>query len=92
MTLYLSKKYIKPKKRYLHYLVIKNKESILFQKRSQGIWKGLYEFPFIELTEEKLNNHVLDLINNHEIFKSKKILVTEVSKEYIHLLTPKDIC
>jgi len=90
-SLPVKKKYIKQKVRYLHYLVIKNKESIFFQKRTQGIWKGLYEFPFIELTEEKLNSQVLDLINNHDIFKSKKIFVNKVSREYIHLLTHQKI-
>ena len=84
-------KTLKHKKRYLHFLVIKHKESIYFEKRIQGIWKGLYEFPFIELSEKKDDNQVLYLIHNHVIFKSKKIFVSDVSKEYIHLLTHQKI-
>ena len=84
-------KNLKQKKRYLHFLVIKQKESIFFQKRKKGIWKGLYEFPLIELSEKKNDDDVFNLIKNYEMFESKKISFSKVSKEYIHLLSHQKI-
>jgi len=41
-------------KRFLHYLVLSDNQNRTFiQKRENGIWKNLYEFPFLEFEHEK---------------------------------------
>lgn len=55
-----SKK-VKVKEKYLYYLIIRIKDDIVIQRRSQnGIWAGLYEFPVIESFKEIDENSIKD--------------------------------
>jgi len=50
--------------RYLNYLVITNHQdfTLIKQRKSKGIWQGLYEFPLIESPSEI---HIKELLNNY---------------------------
>ncbi|RLD71807.1 MAG: A/G-specific adenine glycosylase [Bacteroidetes bacterium] len=69
----------KVKKRYFSYLYIRSGDKILIKERTEkDIWKGLYEFPLIETTQETetkeliLTKNWLDTVG--EKFKLLKIL------------------
>jgi A/G-specific adenine glycosylase len=48
----------KPKKLFLHYLVVvKKNEFLLHQRISKGIWKNLFEFPVLESKTKKEWSH-----------------------------------
>lgn len=47
----VKEKKIKIKERYFYYFIIENKNTIYIQQRTENdIWKGLYQFPLIEVT------------------------------------------
>ncbi len=87
----LKVKKISMKKRYLHYLVIKKDDNIMLGKISEGVWIGLYEFPFIEF----LVDYPLDLIFSSKewngMFKNLDYEVKSVSKQYVHKLSHQHI-
>ncbi len=77
----LKIKKIKVTKRYFHYLVSKENEYLTLEKRTANdIWKGLYQFPLIELESTELTD---DLITNFRISDSSSI--------YNHKLTHQTI-
>ena len=41
----------KIRNRYLHFFIINQKKKIYIGKRISGIWRGLYEFPFLEFQD-----------------------------------------
>lgn len=58
-----KEKKVKVEDRHLHYLIIRNDDSILLNKRSsKGIWQNLFDFPSFELTK---------LISYQELKKQK---------------------
>lgn len=60
----LKKKAISIRKRYLYYLVLLEDTGIVIRKRgTDDIWRGLYEFPFIECLNE---------VNPEEIVQSEE--------------------
>ncbi|WP_109302260.1 A/G-specific adenine glycosylase [Aquimarina sp. AU474] len=58
---------LKIKKRYFNYLVflINGEQTIIKQRTGNGIWKGLYEFPLIEMEDNSI-----DVIESHDMFKN----------------------
>lgn len=84
------------KVRYFYYLNIhivnENNRLIYLKKRSESdIWKGLYDFPLIETSEEvkmdALINHPLWL----EIFSDATPVIKKVSGNITHILTHQKI-
>lgn len=80
-------KKLKIKHRHLNYLVLNYEgQLVLRERRGEGIWEGLYDFPLIE-TE--------DIVHDFEDFPTSKLLqelqvngiIEESSKSYVHLLT-----
>jgi A/G-specific adenine glycosylase len=63
----------KIKQRYFHYLIFIDEEgTTLLQKRTQkGIWHNLYEFPLIEVFEEKNDMVLIEMIQNQPFIKNK---------------------
>lgn len=53
----------KIKKRYLHYFMINQGGYLFIKKRNNGIWKGLYEFPYIECNKRLTNK---EFLNSHD--------------------------
>ena len=87
----VKSKKIKVKKRFLNYLLIQNENAIILGKRSKGIWKGLYEFPFIEYPTKKSEKTVI--ISNEwiDFFKNTDYKIESVSDEFIHKLSHQHI-
>ncbi len=81
----------KAKKRFLHYLFIQNKNGIILEKRKAGVWKGLYELPFLEYSIKKTDLEVLSSFEWHDFFKNKNYKVKLVSEEFIHKLSHQHI-
>ena len=85
-----SKK-IKVKKRILNYLLIQNENAVILGKRNEGIWKGLYEFPFIEYSNKKSEKAVVSSVEWIEFFKNTHYKIESVSDEFIHKLSHQHI-
>jgi A/G-specific adenine glycosylase len=83
---------VKKRDRYFNYLVIKNLNQILMQKRSGGdIWENLYEFPLIE-THEKVDIDMLSEQNEFQSFAPEKFsFIEDVGHWKIHILTHQRI-
>ena len=88
----LRSKKNKLKIRFLNYLVIKKKGSIMLGKRKKGIWKGLYEFPCIELLHEIADNK--EMINSDKwigFFQNTIFKLKFVSDDFVHKLSHQKI-
>jgi len=91
LNLPIKSKKIKVKDRYLNFLVVNQKQQILLGKRNNGIWQGLYEFPFLEF---KNNISEAEIIKSTEwlgVFRKSKPKILSISKEYIHKLSHQKI-
>ena len=84
-------KRIIPKKRFIHYLVIDQDSKVLFGKRKEGIWNGLYEFPFIEFQKNIECSSVLSSNKWIDFFNGLDYKVEFVSEEFIHKLSHQHI-
>ncbi len=78
------------KKRYINFLIICENDNILIQKRNNGIWKGLYQFPIIESNIEKAEGDISSSIewnslfnNNEKILKISPIIKHKLSHQLI---------
>lgn len=85
-------KKIKTRNRYFYYFHISYQNKIYIQKRkSKDIWKGLYEFPLLELDEtidcEKLIAH--PAVQN--LFANLNWEILSVSSTYKHILSHQTI-
>tara|TARA_B100001142_G_C14334991_1_gene655549 strand:- start:538 stop:1578 length:1041 start_codon:yes stop_codon:yes gene_type:complete len=77
-------------KRYINFLIICENDNILIQKRNNGIWKGLYQFPIIENNIEKAEGDISNSIewnslfnNNEKILKISPIIKHKLSHQLI---------
>ena len=86
-----KKKKIQIRKRYFEFFIISEKEKILIQKRESGIWKGLYQFPLIENTEEKSEKEICDSKDWEDLFKGAAVNIIKISPRIKHQLTHQTI-
>lgn len=85
-SLPVKKKSVKKKTRHFNYLCYRYKNNyILRERKGDDIWKGLYEFPFIEA--DYLHN-VDEIVNK---LNKQKIIVDKSSKTFKHILTHQTI-
>ncbi len=84
-------KKLKIKKRYFDFLIINEKEKMLIQKRENGIWKGLYQFPLIENTTKKSENEIKNNEVWKKIFAQNEITILKISPILQHQLTHQRI-
>ena len=80
------------KKRFLNYLVLQNNDSVILGKRTKGIWRGLYDFPFLEYSKKKSKQAVLSSKEWVGFFKNTNYMIELVSDEFIHKLSHQHIC
>ena len=85
----IKDKKIKVKKRYFNFLVIQTDDdkTILSERKGNGIWQGLYQFPLIETTQ---NISGEALISNEEfisLFPEKSSILLFNKKEIVHKLS-----
>jgi len=76
------------KTRYFNYLVIKESDFILIQKREKkDIWQGLYEFPLIETELEVELNELIENEQWKSIFLNSDAAIAQISQKYKHILS-----
>ena len=88
----VKSKKTKIRKRFFHYLVIREKDNFFIrQRKEKDIWTGLHDFPLIE-TETSLNEgKIMSSKEWKERFKGLRSKVTSVSTEYKHILSHQHI-
>lgn len=91
LNLPIKSKKIKVKDRYLNFLVVNQKQQILLGKRNNGIWQGLYEFPFLEFKNNLSEDEVFKSTEWLGVFGKSKPKILSISKEYIHKLSHQKI-
>ena len=82
-----KKKKLKIKKRFIHYLIINNNNEVFLKKKGQGIWSGLYQFPFLEFEKNISNDNVIVSKDWVDFFKDSSYAISSVSSSFIHKLT-----
>lgn len=83
----IKSKKLKVKKRYLNYFLLKKRKEILIGKRNNGIWKGLYDFPFLEFLSPSTETEVLKSNEWNIFFKNIKYKIICVSNVSVHKLS-----
>ncbi|MEE2954372.1 MAG: A/G-specific adenine glycosylase [Bacteroidota bacterium] len=79
---------IKIKNRYLNFFIIKQRKKIYIGKISSGIWKGLYEFPFLEFQSPLSKRKIINSLDWSEMFiNSDSFSIEKISREIIHKLS-----
>ena len=81
----------KVKNIYLCFLIVNNRESVLFYKKKSGVWSGLYEFPSIEFLNNLSNNEILESDELASFFKNEKFHLNHISPTIIHKLSHQKI-
>ena len=85
---------VKVRNRYFNYLVfiIDGKFTVLQQRKGQGIWRGLFEFPLVE-SEKELDATDLLIESLKNGIKDQKIVgfLEELPEDVIHLYNPTSI-
>ena len=87
----VKSKKTKVKKRFLNYLLIQNNDTVVLGKRDEGIWRGLYEFPFIECSDKESEKLLISSAAWIDIFKNTDFKIESVSNEFIHKLSHQHI-
>ena len=87
----VKSKKMKVKKRFLNYLLIRSENAVILGKRNEGIWAGLYEFPFIEHSSKKSEEAVISSDEWVNFFKKSDYKIKSVSDEFIHKLSHQQI-
>ena len=83
----IKSKKLKVKKRYLNYFLLKKRKEILIGKRNNGIWKGLYDFPFLEFLFPSTETEVLKSNEWNVFFKNINYKIICVSNVSVHKLS-----
>ena len=88
-----KEKKIKIKKRYFNYLVIHTKDDCTeLEKRTNGIWTGLYQFPLIETSKEINHNELIEHSEFHYRFRKVATHIKELpTSEKPHKLSHQHI-
>ena len=76
----VKKKKIKVTDRFLNFLILERNGIFAIEKRTQGIWKGLYQFPMIE-TRKQIDNPK-QLIEISEFPLEKVVKINSLTKPH----------
>jgi len=87
----VKKKKLKIKNRFIHFLIIDSNLQVLLAKRTNGIWKGLYEFPFLEFAIQMDNKDVIASEQWKKIFGHADLNIKSVSPSFTHRLSHQKI-
>lgn len=80
------------RKRFFHYLVIREKDNFFIrQRREKDIWTGLHDFPLIETTSAISAGKIISTKEWKSHFGRNKTKVLRVSTEYKHILSHQHI-
>lgn len=88
----VKEKKTKQTKRYFTFLICRDRENLLIQKRPEkGIWANMYEFPLLESKSSKEQNELIIGRKWHSNFKNANTKVTHVSETQKHLLSHQQL-
>ena len=88
----VKEKKLKIKTRWLNYLVAEHNKKVYIRKRDQNdIWKNLFEFILIEMSNETSANRVLNNAEKKGILKKKSYTISEISPVYTQQLSHQKI-
>jgi len=82
---------IKPKAKiteYYHYFIIRFNDKLFIRKRTEGIWKNLFEFPLIN-SKTKISEKMILTRFNKKFLSDEGIVFPETSESYKHVLSHK---
>lgn len=80
------------KNRYLYYLNVHSGSRVyLKQRRGKDIWKGLYEFPLIEVEQAVSPLAIVDHPLFRQWFPENSYAIKKVSPRYIHKLSHRNL-
>ncbi len=92
LQLPVKNKKLKIKNRYFYYLVIKNHNSIVLEKRTQkDIWQNMYQYPLIESETAIDINKLTTTPQWKQFFNNATPIIKEQSNAIIHKLTHQNI-
>ncbi|MDA9235164.1 A/G-specific adenine glycosylase [Polaribacter sp.] len=85
----IKDKKIKVKKRYFNFLVIQTDDdkTILSERKGNGIWQGLYQFPLIETTQNISGEALISHEEFISLFPEKSSILLFNKKEIVHKLS-----
>jgi len=85
----IKDKKIKVKKRYFNFLVIQtvDDKTILSERKGNGIWQGLYQFPLIETTQNISGKALISHEEFISLFPEKSSILLFNKKEIVHKLS-----
>jgi len=84
-------KRLKVKERFLHFLMIRTDMEVFVAKRNSGIWRGLYEFPFLEFSKNISDDKVVESDSWSKLFGDHALDIKLNNLNYIHKLTHQKI-
>lgn len=84
----IKKNKVKVSHLFFNYLVFHTDEHLLLDKRTSGIWKGLYQFPLVESDGKAEAVHIIEQMNLVESYNDLSIIESE---EYKHILSHRII-
>lgn len=78
--------------RHFNYLLIRHKDSIYLNKRTEkGIWQNLFEFPVIETSKACITEELMETDLWSQYFRDNKISINSVSDMKPHKLSHQTI-
>lgn len=84
----VKEKKTKVKERFFNYLVLKENDSYLLNKRTgKDIWQNMYDFPLIETSDRVTESELLQHIHFENFKKNGKLYIKSVSEEKKHVLS-----
>ncbi|POY36910.1 A/G-specific adenine glycosylase [Solitalea longa] len=87
-TLPIKTKKTKVKERFFNYLVFRNNNDLLLNKRiAKDIWQNMYDFPLIESANRLSEKELLISDDFKQLISTKSVIIKAVSEELKHVLS-----
>ncbi|AQS94750.1 A/G-specific adenine glycosylase [Polaribacter sp. BM10] len=85
----IKEKKIKIKKRFFNFMVIKTQDNktIIEERKSKGIWQGLYQFPLIESNKNLNKEDLIATDDFKNLFPDETTISLFNQKEIVHKLS-----
>ena len=78
--------------RYFYYfIVLDNGNTFIHQRTGNDIWKGLFQFPLLESTNELTDMQIVESNYVEQLFSSLDYVIVQMSESIKHILTHRHI-
>jgi A/G-specific adenine glycosylase len=85
-------KKVKVTNRYFYYfIVLDNGNTFIHQRTGNDIWKGLFQFPLLESTNELTDMQIVESNYVEQLFSSLDYAIVQMSESIKHILTHRHI-